>query len=230
MVPHAGYVYSGAIAARAYRLLAPWAEAVGDAARVVLLGPAHRARAVGLVLPAADLLETPLGEVRIDARAVADLTLLPQVFVSSLVHEREHSLEVHLPFLQRMVPSFSVVPLAVGDATPQEVAEVLDLVWGGEETRIIVSSDLSHYLPYAIAKRVDLKTAEAIERGERLEPEQACGARAVNGLADIARRRGLTIERVDLRSSGDTAGDHAEVVGYGAFAYFEAPADPAISD
>lgn len=221
VVPHAGYVYSGPVAASAYRALARWARTTGDAPRIVLLGPAHRARAVGLVLPAADFLTTPLGSVQVDSRAVADLTLLPQVSVSALVHEREHSLEVHLPFLQRLLPRFSVVPLAVGDATPTEVAEVLDLIWGGDETRIIVSSDLSRDLPYATARRVDLETADAIERADRIVPEQACGARAVNGLAAVARRRGLSINRLDLRSSGDTAGWRHEVVGYGAFAYYE---------
>ncbi len=221
VVPHAGYVYSGPIAASAYRALARWARGRDDDARIVLLGPAHRARAVGLVLPAADILTTPLGSIPVDRRALADLTMLPQVSVSAMVHEREHSLEVHLPFLQRLLHRFTIVPLAVGDATPLEVAEVLDLIWGGDETKIIVSSDLSRDLPYATARRVDLETADAIERGERLDQEQACGARAMNGLAEIARRRGLSISRLDLRSSGDTAGWRHEVVGYGAFAYYE---------
>jgi hypothetical protein len=225
VVPHAGYIYSGPVAASAYAALQPWAKTVGSDARIVLLGPAHRVRAEGLVLPAADVLETPLGAVDVDAAAVAQLTKMPQVSISSAVHAREHSLEVHLPFLQRILPRFTIVPLAVGNAHPTEVAEVIEALWGGDETRIIVSSDLSHYLPYATARRVDEATAAAIERADRVDPDQACGARAVNGLALVARRRGMRIDRLDLRSSGDTAGSADEVVGYGAFAYFDPPGE-----
>lgn len=224
VAPHAGYVYSGPIAAAAYAALRPWVAGLGRTARIVLLGPAHRVAAQGLVLPGADALRTPLGDVSIDLEAAADLASLPQVSVSSAVHAREHSLEVHLPFLQRLVPRFSIVPLAVGAADPAEVAEVLERVWGGEETRIVASSDLSHYLPYGTARRVDEATARAIEHAEPVQPEQACGSSVINGLAEIARRRGLSIERLDLRSSGDTAGSRDEVVGYGAFAYYERPA------
>jgi AmmeMemoRadiSam system protein B len=221
IAPHAGYLYSGPIAGAAYATLRPWAAGLSRMARIVLLGPAHRVAAHGLVLPAADVLRTPLGDVAIDLEAAADLIALPQVSVSSAVHAREHSLEVHLPFLQRVVPRFTLVPLAVGDAEPEEVAEVLERLWDGEETRVIASSDLSHYLPYATARQLDERTAGAIERAEPVMPDQACGARVINGLAEVARRRGLTIERLDLRSSGDTAGSQEEVVGYGAFAYYE---------
>lgn len=221
IAPHAGYVYSGEVAGSAYALLKPWAMGVARTARVVLLGPTHRVAAQGLVRPGADVLRTPLGDVAVDLDLVADLTSLPQVSVSSAVHAREHSLEVHLPFLQRVLSRFRVVPLAVGDADAEEVAEVLERLWGGEETRIVASSDLSHYLPYQSAKRVDDETARAIERAESVGPRQACGAHVINGLSAVARRRGLTVERVDLRSSGDTAGSRDEVVGYGAFAYYE---------
>jgi len=226
VVPHAGYVYSGPIAATAYAALRPWAESAGDDARIVLLGPAHRVRVAGVVLPDAGALQTPLGLVPVDAAAVALLRAMPQVSVSADVHAREHSLEVHLPFLQRILPRFSVVPLAVGDASPADVAAVIDALWGGDETRVIISSDLSHYLPYATARRVDEATAAAIERADGVEPEGACGARAINGLSLVARRRAMRVERLDLRSSGDTAGSADEVVGYGAFAYFDRASDP----
>ena len=221
IAPHAGYVYSGDIAGSAYATLRLWAAGVARTARIVLLGPTHRVAAQGLVLPGADVLRTPLGDVAVDLEIVAGLTSLPQVSVSSEVHAREHSLEVHLPFLQRVLSRFRVVPLAVGDADPGEVAEVIDLLWGGEETRVVASSDLSHYLPYQSARRVDDETARAIERAEPVSPRQACGAHVINGLSEVARRRGLSVERLDLRSSGDTAGSRDEVVGYGAFAYYE---------
>src|SRR5262245_5704864 len=156
IVPHAGYVYSGAVAASAYARLR---NARALIRRVVLLGPVHRVPVRGLALPAADAFETPLGRVAIDAAAVAAIRHLPQVVESAAVHEHEHSLEVHLPFLQRLLSDFTVVPLAVGDATREEVAEVLDALWGGPETLIVISSDLSHYLPYDAARRLDAETA-----------------------------------------------------------------------
>ncbi len=225
-LPHAGYVYSGPVAATGYALLGRWAASHPGEARVVLLGPAHRVATRGLALPGVEALETPLGKVPIDAPLVAELATLAQVVVRPDVHAREHSLEVHLPFLQRLLPRFTLVPLAVGDATPEEVAEVIDRAWGGAETRVIVSSDLSHYLPRGVARGVDEATAQRIERADPVEPDRACGARALNGLSLVARRRGLSVHRLDLRTSGDTrpapgAGDQQEVVGYGAFAYVE---------
>ncbi len=221
IAPHAGYVYSGAIAAAAYARLAP---ARGMITRVVLLGPVHHVPVRGLALPGATVLATPLGNISVDAAAVAALSNLPQVTVSPAAHAREHSLEVHLPFLQTMLEEFSVVPLAVGDATAEEIVQVLDILWGGAETLIVVSSDLSHYLGYADAQASDRATAQAIlDLRTDITHQQACGGTPVNGLMLAARRRSLTPQLLDLRNSGDTAGDRRQVVGYGAFAFYETP-------
>ncbi|MFN7088195.1 MAG: AmmeMemoRadiSam system protein B [Burkholderiales bacterium] len=223
IAPHAGYVYSGAVAASVYALLEP---ARTQIKRVVLLGPTHRVAVRGLALPEAQGFATPLGTVGIDAAVVAALRGLPQITASEAVHAREHSLEVHLPFLQTMLEDFALVPLAVGDAAPEEVAEVLDTLWGGPETLIVASSDLSHYLPYRQAQLIDKATAEAIlGLSTAIGHEQACGATPVAGLTLVARRRGLQPQLVDLRNSGDTAGDKSRVVGYGAFAFYEGSAN-----
>ena len=219
IAPHAGYVYSGPIAASAYALLAPARDTVR---RVVLLGPTHRVAVRGLALPAAARFATPLGTVDLDAPAVECLRALPQVVVSDEAHALEHSLEVHVPFLQTVLADFTLVPLAVGHAEPEEVAEVLEALWGGPETLIVVSSDLSHYLAYPHAQRVDRATCDAIlALRTDIDHEQACGATPVSGLALAARRRKLTPELVDLRNSGDTAGDKGRVVGYASFAFYE---------
>lgn len=221
IVPHAGYAYSGPIAASAYRLLA---DAKGIS-KVVLLGPVHRVPVRGLALPGAEALATPLGTVSVDVEGAEALAGLPQVCTSAAAHAEEHSLEVQLPFLQRALSGdFSVLPLAVGDATADAVAECLERVWGGPETLVVVSSDLSHYLPYDVARRVDRNTAEAIlaYKAGAIGHEHACGATAVWGLLLVAQRRGLRVELLDLRNSGDTEGDRARVVGYGAFAFREA--------
>lgn len=223
VAPHAGYVYSGAVAGTAYAALSAVAPRVR---RVVLLGPAHRVAVRGLALPGVAALRTPLGDVVVDGEALRSLAGLPQICTSARAHAQEHSLEVHLPFLQRVLGDFTVVPLVVGDATPAEVAEVLDRLWGGEETRIVVSSDLSHYLPYEVAHRVDARTAQRIVDAHTVEPDEACGAGPVNGLMVVARRRALRSVLLDLRSSGDTAGPRDQVVGYGAFAFYEPVSAP----
>jgi AmmeMemoRadiSam system protein B/AmmeMemoRadiSam system protein A len=218
IAPHAGYIYSGPIAASAYAHIAPHRN---DYSRVVLLGPAHRVRLRGLALPSSTSFATPLGEISLDRDAAKALRGLPQVCVSDEAHALEHSLEVHLPFLQQTLVGFTLVPLAVGDASVEEIAEVLDLLWGGDETLIVVSSDLSHYLPYAQARHVDEQTARMIlDLAPRLNHEQACGATPVNGLLQTAGRRGLRPELLDLRNSGDTAGDKQRVVGYASFAFY----------
>jgi AmmeMemoRadiSam system protein B/AmmeMemoRadiSam system protein A len=220
IVPHAGYIYSGPVAACAYATLA---GLHGQIRRVVLLGPAHRVSVRGLALPGVDAFETPLGSVTIDP-AAARLVTLPQVVVHAGAHAHEHSLEVQLPFLQETLGEFALVPLVVGDASPDEVAEVLQAVWGGPETLIVISSDLSHYLPYELARRADSITAQAIaDLDPTLTHSQACGATPVNGLLSIARRFRLQAELLDLRNSGDTAGERARVVGYGAWAFYEMP-------
>lgn len=220
IVPHAGYIYSGPIAASAYAQLVP---ARARIRRVVLLGPVHRVPVRGLALPGdISCFETPLGTVPLDRKAMEMIAALPQVVESQPAHAWEHSLEVQLPFLQQVLAEFSLVPLAVGDATPQEVAQVLEQLWGGEETVIVISSDLSHYLPYDVARRMDHATAQAILALDApLSHEQACGGTPVNGLLLAAQHHHLTPQLLDLRNSGDTAGDHSRVVGYGAFAFFE---------
>lgn len=217
IVPHAGYIYSGPIAASAYARLVPGRSLIR---RVVLLGPVHRVPISGLALPGADSFATPLGAVAVDAEAAARLRTLPQVGESEAAHSLEHSLEVQLPFLQTVLEEFTLVPLAVGDASPSEVAEVIERVWGGPETLIVVSSDLSHYHPYQQATEIDRSTADAIlALADTLDHEQACGATPINGFALCARRHGLKPELIDLRNSGDTAGEKSRVVGYAAFAF-----------
>ena len=223
IAPHAGYIYSGPIAASVYALLAPARRTI---TRVVLLGPTHRVAVRGLALPGCQAFATPLGAVEIDRAAIETLRGMPQVTVSAQAHALEHSLEVHVPFLQAVLERFTLVPLAVGEASAQEVAEVLDALWGGAETLIVVSSDLSHYLSYGDAQAVDRATAKAIlGLAADISHEQACGATPVTGLNRTARRRGLRPELIDLRNSGDTAGDKSRVVGYGAFAFYEEARD-----
>jgi len=217
IVPHAGYIYSGPIAASAY---APLARLRGIIERVVLLGPAHHLALTGLALPGASAFDTPLGRVRVDAEAAGLLRSLAGVSVNPAAHVREHAIEVQLPFLQQVLGTFRIIPLAVGHATAEAVAEAIEALWGGLETLIIVSSDLSHYLPYERAQAMDRRTCASISDLEPLAShEQACGATAVNGLLLAARRHGLRPHLMDLRNSGDTAGDRSHVVGYAAFAF-----------
>jgi len=197
IVPHAGYVYSGAVAAKAYAALEPLRATIR---RVVLLGPCHRVAVRGLALPSADAFDTPLGRVPVDREAVAALGAMPQVVVSGAAHAQEHSLEVQLPFLQRTLADFTLVPLAVGDASAGEVAEVLERLWGGPETLIVISSDLSHFHRYDDASRIDRVTADAIlALDPALDHEQACGATPIAGLLTVARRRGLTAHHTQPR-------------------------------
>jgi AmmeMemoRadiSam system protein B len=220
IAPHAGYVYSGPIAATAYASIRARATQIQ---KVVLLGPAHRVHLDGLALPAADRFATPIGEVEIDAALAASVLELPQVIRSDHAHELEHSLEVHIPFLQALLPYFTLLPLVVGDASPAQVAEVLERVWGGPETLIVISSDLSHYHDYAEARRLDESTADWIASTDApgLDPRRACGARCIDGLVEYGRRHPLRLELLDLRNSGDTAGPRDQVVGYAAFAIRE---------
>lgn len=216
IVPHAGYVYSGAVAASAYDLLYP---ARGVVSRVVLLGPCHRVAVRGLALPAARAFDTPLGRVPVDERAAQSIRDLPQVAVSAATHAQEHALEVQLPFLQRVLGEFSLLPLVVGSVAPEKVAEVLERLWGGPETLIVISSDLSHYHPYEEARRIDGATVRAILGFDSgISHEQACGATPVAGALVAAKRRGLAPRLLDCRNSGDTAGGKDQVVGYASFA------------
>ena len=218
IAPHAGYVYSGPVAASAYVRLLPARELIH---RVVLLGPSHRVPFRGLATSSADVFTTPLGPVTLDRETIDSLTDLPQVHRLDEAHAQEHSLEVHLPFLQETLDDFQLVPLVVGDARPAEVAEVLERLWGGPETLIVISSDLSHYHDYVTAKRLDRHTSDAIEalRAETVHSEDACGCVPVSGLLYLAREHGLHASTVDLRNSGDTAGLKDRVVGYGAYVF-----------
>ena len=225
IVPHAGYVYSGSVAACAYRRLADIADGIH---RVVLFGPAHRRAVRGLALPSATFFATPLGKVEVDRVGVAAARALPQVCESDAAHDLEHALEVQLPFLQVVLREFRILPFVVGDATPAEVAQVIELFADDPAALILVSSDLSHYHPYAEAQEVDQGTANTVlALSPTLNHQQACGATPINGLLLVARRRGLRPELLSLANSGDAEGDRSRVVGYGSFA-FDGPA-PALS-
>ena len=217
IVPHAGYVYSGPVAASAYARIIPARSTIR---RVVLLGPSHRSYVHGLAVSSADAFSTPLGVVPIDGAYREAVLALPGVGVDDRAHADEHSLEVQLPFLQTVLDEFTLLPLSVGDATTDQVAAVLDACWGGPETLVVISTDLSHYHRYDEAARLDARTAAAIvaRRPEAVDDRDACGAYPLRGLLRVASEHGLTVEQLDLRNSGDTAGDHHRVVGYGAFA------------
>jgi len=215
IVPHAGYVYSGPVAAAAYRLLD---DVKHDIHRVVLLGPSHRVYLEGMAVPATKGFATPLGTVPVDQTMIRKISTMPGVCISDVAHKDEHSLEVQLPFLQTALETFKLVPIVVGHCEPALIAAVLDEVWGGPETLIVISSDLSHYLPYSQAQQVDKKTCRQIlTRMATLTGDQACGASAINGLMYSQHGKQLQIEAVDVRNSGDTFGDKNRVVGYGAF-------------
>jgi MEMO1 family protein len=216
IAPHAGYRYSGPVAATAYRTLAP---ARGTVARVLLAGPSHFVPVPGVALSSAEAFATPLGPATVDDDARERALTVAGTVVDDAAHAGEHSLEVHLPFLAEVLGPVPVLPLLAGPSGSTVLADVLDALWGGDETRIIVSTDLSHYHDDATAKAIDRETADAIvTRTERLEPERACGADAVLGLLEVARRHELAVRLLDLRTSADTSGEPDRVVGYGAFA------------
>ncbi len=223
VVPHAGYVYSGPVAAHAYDELA---AARGAVRRVVLLGPVHRVPVRGLAVPSAGGFATPLGTVRLDGEALRAARALPQVVESDAAHALEHSLEVQLPFLQKMLGDFALAPFAVGTASVQEVAEVIERLWGGSETLVVISTDLSHYHPYEQARAIDGATVRRIEGfATDLDHDEACGATPLNGFLSFAKRKNLGIKLLSACNSGDTAGGKGQVVGYSAFALYEgAPA------
>jgi len=221
IAPHAGYVYSGPIAATAYATLKNARDTVR---RVVLLGPSHRVGFRGLAVSSATAFTTPLGDINLDRAAITQISNLPGVIELDQAHAQEHSLEVHLPFLQVVLDDFGLVPVVVGDAAPQAVADVLAALWGGPETLIVISTDLSHYHDYETARAMDAATAQAIEGGhiDEVTTDGACGGRPIRGLLKLAERQALDIKLLDLRNSGDTAGTRDRVVGYASFSVEEA--------
>ena len=228
IVPHAGYIYSGPIAARAYEELG---NARGIVRRVVMLGPVHRVPVRGLAIPSDAAFATPLGSVPIDREALQSVRHMPQIVASDVAHLQEHALEVQLPFLQRQLGEFSLAPFAVGTASVPEVAAVLERLWGGPETLIVISTDLSHYHPYAAARQIDRSTVTRIAGfAADLDHEEACGATPLNGFLCAARKRGLGIKLLAACNSGDTAGGKGQVVGYSAFALHEPDADVSLDE
>jgi hypothetical protein len=222
VVPHAGYVYSGPVAAPAYRLLHGHRSTIR---RIVLLGPAHRVAVRGAAIPSASAFATPLGDVPLDRDAMRQLARLPFVVENDAAHAAEHSLEVQLPFLQTVLGQFTLVPVAVGSVAPAELALLFDTLWGGDETVFLVSSDLSHYHRQTEARVIDRATVDRILALDPvIDHAQACGATPLNAALLAARRAGLEASLLDLRNSGDTAGDHSRVVGYCAIS-FHGPSD-----
>lgn len=218
VVPHAGYIYSGPIAASAYKQIIPLKDKIN---RVVLLGPSHRVAFTGLAVPESDVFNTPLGNIRIDQKSIQQLSDLPQVIASDQAHRDEHSLEVQLPFLQEILGEFSLIPLVVGDAERHQVAEVINRLWGDEHTLIVISTDLSHYHEYNEAQQLDRATSDAIKnlKPDLIGYEDACGRNGLKGMMTVAEEKNLSVDILDLRNSGDTAGDKNRVVGYGAYAF-----------
>jgi len=218
VVPHAGFIYSGPIAASVYARLAPLK---GRIKRLVLIGPAHRMAIRGLAAPSVEAFESPLGRIALDREAIARIAKLPQVKIDDAPHRLEHCLEVQLPFIIACLGQVLLVPLLAGEADAREVADVIELLWDGPETLVLISSDLSHYHDYGTARRMDAATSEAIEALDetRIGWDDACGRIPISGLLQVARKRGLKARTVDLRNSGDTAGSKHEVVGYGGYVF-----------
>lgn len=218
IAPHAGYIYSGPIAATIYKTLTPHKHTIN---KVILLGPAHRVGFQGIAVTNADSFATPLGNIPIDHKAIEQATKLENVKVYEHAYDGEHSLEVQLPFLQTVLDNFSLIPCVVGDAKPIEVAKLVEKLWGGEETVVVISSDLSHYYDYQTAQKLDRAATEAIISLEpqQLHNNQACGRLPIKGLLIAAKNKGLKAKVLDLRNSGDTAGDKNRVVGYGAYRF-----------
>lgn len=221
VVPHAGFIYSGPVAARAFNLLKAAQGSGRQWRRVLLLGPNHRVPLRGIAAPDADMFATPLGSISVDTKALSELERRFDIQVRPDVHQNEHCLEVQLPFLHELLPGAKILPLVVGLTPAESVAELVEWAWSQPDTLVVISSDLSHYHPYTEACRIDGDTdAELLAFHADIRPEQACGAYALNGLMLAAKRRGLHIDRLDLRNSGDTAGGRDQVVGYGSYVLY----------
>ena len=218
IVPHAGYIYSAPIAASGYRQLIPYARQIS---RVVLLGPSHRVPLLGIASSSRDYFQTPLGDIPLDRDAIEQLNQLPFVHEYDPAHSQEHSLEVQLPFLQKILPAFKLIPLVFGQVDDQQVSEVIETLWGKDDTLFLLSSDLSHYLDYDSARQSDQAACRAIEELNpgNIASEQACGRSAIAGMLLSAKKHGLQAQTLDLRNSGDTAGSKDRVVGYGCWVF-----------
>lgn len=216
IVPHAGYIYSGSTAAYAYRCLR---IDPGRVKRVLLIGPAHRVFLKGMAIPSVDSFATPLGEIPLEHDTLEQLARLPSVQISDEAHREEHCLEVQLPFLQLVLNDFSLVPVVVGGIDSGPVATMIDALAGDPHTLVVISTDLSHFLDYHEARRIDAATCDHIlDKSTHLRGEEACGARAINGFMASAMGRTLEISLLHACNSGDTAGSAERVVGYAAFA------------
>jgi len=218
IVPHAGYVYSAAIAANVYKHLQHFRSIIK---RVLLIGPSHRVAFQGLALSSADFFQTPLGKIAVDKTAQKDLLNIAGIQLHDQAHANEHSLEVQLPFLQHVLDDFSLIPIVAGDANAELIAQAIDTVWDGQQTLVVISSDLSHYHDYKTAQRLDNASSKAIValNCTTLSSANACGYVGVNGLLLFAQRHHLKASIVDVRNSGDTAGDKTSVVGYGGYLF-----------
>ena len=216
VAPHAGYIYSGPIAATAYAYLKPLASTIE---RIVLLGPSHRVPLIGFAVPSVDYFATPLGNIPLDKEGIDSLLRNNTVTELDVAHSMEHSLEVHLPFLQTVLSDFKLIPIVVGEASPAQVDQLLTEVWGGDETFIVISTDLSHYLDYNSAVTTDHATCKKVEDldYQHIGSSQACGYVGLRGLLVRAKQLGLHLTTVDYRNSGDTAGGRDQVVGYAAY-------------
>jgi AmmeMemoRadiSam system protein B len=221
IAPHAGYQYSGLTAARVYKQLQTLRDRIQ---RVVLLGPSHRVAFEGMALTEADFFETPLGQIKVNKDDYPQLLAMENMFVFEQAHVAEHCIEVQLPFLQRILNNFTIIPIVVGIADPHSVSNIIESLWGGDETLFVISSDLSHYQSYESAQQTDNETSRAILDLDfnAIQPNNACGCMAVNGLLNFAHRHPLTVKLIDQCNSGDTAGDKDKVVGYGSYLFEEA--------
>jgi len=220
IAPHAGFIHSGRIAGKAF---AVWKAQEVRARRVVLIGPSHYYDFPGIALPDSTRFQTPLGEVQVDPAADDLKRKFRYVRVFEAAHYPEHALEVLLPFLQRAVPGAKIVPLITGRTEMSQVSAVIEEIWGGADTLLVISSDLSHNHPYEIAQKVDRQTARAIVEFDfsRLTADQACAYQAMRGFLKAAIRKEMRCSLLELRNSADASGDMSLVTGFGAFHFFE---------
>lgn len=219
IVPHAGFVYSGATAGQGYALVKKLAKKI---TKVIVIGPCHRVWVEGLAIPDCQYFETPLGKVEIDPKSLSEIIKFPQVIVSNEAHEHEHSIEVQLPFLQSIIPQFKLIPIVVGSISTSQLVEVIEFLWGDEKTLIVISSDLSHFLDYDSAVRIDRQTSQTIEqlKPDRISQRMACGSSAIKAILTIAQNKNLNVKTISQCNSGDTAGSKDRVVGYGTYAIY----------